>query len=86
MYNRMYVQILFGAYRCLVVARKKNLTGISTGLTGRSKNLDPNGFHLCYEIFSFCSMPALLPFLLSFVGRVTSQLACIFIRLHFFIV
>ena len=27
--------------RCLLVARKENLTGVSTGLTGRSKNLDP---------------------------------------------
>ena len=26
--------------RCLLVARKENLTGFSTGLTGRSKNLD----------------------------------------------
>ena len=37
--------------RCLLVARKENLTGVSTGLTGRSKNLDPNGnptgFYLC---------------------------------------
>ena len=29
--------------RCLLVARKENLTGVSTGLTGRSKNLDPTG-------------------------------------------
>ena len=41
--------------RCLLVARKENLTGFSTGLTGRSKNLDPNGagnptgFHLCHK-------------------------------------
>ena len=27
--------------KCLLVARKENLTGVSTGLTGRSKNLDP---------------------------------------------
>ena len=33
--------------RCLLVARKENLTGVSTGLTGRSKNLDPTGFYLC---------------------------------------
>ena len=26
--------------RCLLIGRKKNLTGVSTGLTGRSKNLD----------------------------------------------
>ena len=30
-------------HRCLLVARKDNLTGISTGLTDRSKNLDPTG-------------------------------------------
>ena len=29
--------------KCLFVARKENLTGVSTGLTGRSKNLDPTG-------------------------------------------
>ena len=29
--------------RCLLVARKEDLTGVSTGLTGRSKNLDPTG-------------------------------------------
>ena len=29
--------------RCLLVARKENLTGVSTGLTGQSKNLDPTG-------------------------------------------
>ena len=29
--------------RCLLVARKESLTGVSTGLTGRSKNLDPTG-------------------------------------------
>ena len=32
--------------KCLSVARRENLTGFSTGLTGRSKNLDPTGFHL----------------------------------------
>ena len=35
--------------RCLLVARKENLIGVSTGMTGRSKNLDPTGFHLCYS-------------------------------------
>ena len=30
----------------LLVAKKENLTGILTGLTGRSKNFDPTGFHL----------------------------------------
>ena len=29
--------------RWLLVARKENLTGVSTGFTGRSKNLDPTG-------------------------------------------
>ena len=29
--------------RCLLVARKKNLTGVSTDLTGRSKNIDHTG-------------------------------------------
>ena len=29
--------------RCLLVAKKENLTGFSTGLTGRSKNLDLTG-------------------------------------------
>ena len=38
-----YVSIFQLVLRCLLVARKKNLTGISTGLTGRSKNLDPTG-------------------------------------------
>ena len=37
--------------KCLLVARKENLIGVSTGLTGQSKNLDPTdnptGFHLC---------------------------------------
>ena len=29
--------------RCLLVTRKENLTGVSIGLTGRSKNLDLTG-------------------------------------------
>ena len=29
--------------KCLLVAIKENLTGLSNGLTGRSKNLDPTG-------------------------------------------
>ena len=37
-------------FKCILVARKENLTGFFTGLTGRSKNLDPagdpTGFHL----------------------------------------
>ena len=36
--------------KCLLVARNENSTGFSTGLTGRSKNLDltgnPTGFRL----------------------------------------
>ena len=27
--------------RCLIAPKKDNLTGFSTGLTGRSKNLEP---------------------------------------------
>ena len=42
-----YVSIFWLVLGCLLVARKDNLTGFSTGLTGRSKNLDPTGFHLC---------------------------------------
>ena len=38
-----YISIFRLVFRCLLVARKANLTGISTGLTGRSKNLDPTG-------------------------------------------
>ena len=38
-----YISILRSVHRCLLVARKENLTGFSTGLTGRSKNLDPTG-------------------------------------------
>ena len=38
-----YSSIFRLVLRCLLVARKKNLTGFSTGLTGRSKNLDPTG-------------------------------------------
>ena len=38
-----YISIFRLVFRCLLVARKANLTGISTGLTGRLKNLDPTG-------------------------------------------
>ena len=38
--------------RCLLVARKENLTGISTGLTGRSKNLYPTGNPTGFQIWS----------------------------------
>ena len=38
-----YISIFRLVLRCLLVARKENLTGFSTGLTGRSKNLDPTG-------------------------------------------
>ena len=41
-----YISIFRLVLRCLLVARKENLTGFSTGLTGRSKILDPTGFHL----------------------------------------
>ena len=36
-----YSSIFRLVLRCLLVARKENLNGFSTGLTGRSKNLDP---------------------------------------------
>ena len=38
-----YISIFRLVLRCLLVARKENLTGFSTGLIGRSKNLDPTG-------------------------------------------
>ena len=38
-----YVSIFWLVLRCFLVARKENSTGFSTGLTGRSKNLDPTG-------------------------------------------
>ena len=41
----MYISV--GAYRWLLVARKEDLTGVSTSMTGQSKNPDrPAGFHL----------------------------------------
>ena len=45
-----YISIFRLVLRYFLVARKENLTGVSTGLTGRSKNLDPTGFHLCSEL------------------------------------
>ena len=38
-----YTSVFRLVLRFLLVARKENLTGFSTGLTGRSKNLDPTG-------------------------------------------
>ena len=38
-----YISIFWLVLRCLLVPKKENLTGFSTGLTGRSKNLDPTG-------------------------------------------
>ena len=38
-----YISIFWLVLRCLLVAKTENLTGFSTGLTGRSKNLDPIG-------------------------------------------
>ena len=38
-----YIGVFRLVLRCLLVARKENSTGFSTGLTGRSKNLDPTG-------------------------------------------
>ena len=40
---RKYISIFRSMLKCLLVARKENSTGFSTGLTGRSKNLDPTG-------------------------------------------
>ena len=49
-----YISIFRLVLRCLLVVRKENSTGFSTGLTGRSKNLDPTsnpiGFHLCSKL------------------------------------
>ena len=36
-----YICIFRLVLKYFLVARKENLTGVSTGLTGRSKNLDP---------------------------------------------
>ena len=38
-----YISIFWLVLRCLLAARKENLTVFSTSLTGRSKNLDPTG-------------------------------------------
>ena len=38
-----YLSTFWFVLKCLLVARKDNLTGFSTGSTGRSKNLDPTG-------------------------------------------
>ena len=38
-----YISIFRMVLGCLLVARKENLTGFSTGLTSRSKNLNPTG-------------------------------------------
>ena len=38
-----YVSIFRLVLRCLLVAKKENLTGFLTGLIGPSKNLDPTG-------------------------------------------
>ena len=42
-----YISIFRLVLRCLLVARKENSTDFSTGLTGRSKNLDPTGNPTC---------------------------------------
>ena len=41
--NKFSLSIFWLVLRCLLVARKENSTSFSTGLTGRSKNLDPTG-------------------------------------------
>ena len=38
-----YISMFWLVFRCFLVPKKENLTGFSTGLTGRSKNLDPTG-------------------------------------------
>ena len=38
-----YLSVFWLVVRRLLVAKNENLTGFSTGLTGRSKNLDPTG-------------------------------------------
>ena len=38
-----YICIFQLVLTCLLVARKENLTDVLTGLTGRSKNLNPTG-------------------------------------------
>ena len=52
-----YISIFRLVLRCLLVARKENLTGFSTGLTGRSRKLDPignpTGFHLWIRYYAF---------------------------------
>ena len=42
-----YVSIFRLVLKCLLVARKENLTGASTGLIGRSKNLKK--FDWCFN-------------------------------------
>ena len=42
-YDKIYKYTFRLVLRCLLVAKKENSTGFSTGLTGRSKNLDPTG-------------------------------------------
>ena len=42
--SNLYISIFRLTLRCLLVARKENLTDVSTSLTGRSKNLDPTGY------------------------------------------
>ena len=43
MYTKIYIRLFQLVLRCCLVAREENLTGVSTSLTGRSKNLDPTG-------------------------------------------
>ena len=42
--------------RCPLVAKKENLTAVSTGLTGRSKNLDPTGFLIWLDVKRFSNL------------------------------
>ena len=38
-----YISMFWLVLRRLLIAKNENLTSLSTGLTGRSKNLDPTG-------------------------------------------
>ena len=56
-----YISIFWLVLRCLLVARKENLTGFSTGLIGRSKNLDPTG--RLTRLVSICAVDNVIPYL-----------------------
>ena len=70
---RKYISIFRLVLRCVLVVRKENSTGFSTGLTGRSKNLDPTGnptgagrpdrFPSLVSVLCLYHMPTVLPVL-----------------------